>query len=140
VRVPLYDHGQAVTAGARAQLRAAEDRFEQRAVEVRSVARATRARLIAARAREAYVRRELLPLRERLVEQTQLQYNGMLVGVFHLLEARRREREAAGIGIDALRGYWQARAQLDCLLQGRLPPAGGDAAAMARSVDGEGDH
>jgi cobalt-zinc-cadmium efflux system outer membrane protein len=140
VPVPLYDHGQAVTAGARAQLRAAQDRFEQRAVEVRSVARATRVRLIAARARETYVRRELLPVRERLVEQTQLHYNGMLVGVFHLLEAKRREREAAAVEVDALRGYWQARAQFDCLLQGRLPPSGGDAAALPRGADGEGDH
>ena len=60
-----------------------------------------RTRLLAARARADYYRRVVLPLRRQITEQTQLQYNGMLVGAFQLLQAKQAEVEAGIAYIDA---------------------------------------
>ena len=51
----------------------------------------------------------------------QLQYNGMFVGVFQLLQARRDQIDAAREYIEALRDYWTARANLERAVGGRLP-------------------
>ena len=65
-------------------------------------------------------RDQLLPLRERIVAQTLLEYNAMQVGVFRLLEARREQLEAQRAYVATLREYWRARATLEQLLAGRL--------------------
>ena len=76
---------------------------------------------MAARHRAVFYERVLLPLRQRVVDQTQLEYNGMLVGIFQLLQAKQQEIDTGKQYIDALRDYWIARAQLTQLLDGRLP-------------------
>jgi cobalt-zinc-cadmium efflux system outer membrane protein len=125
--LPLLDQGQAATASARAQLERARQQYVATAVEVRSAARAARNRLLAAHARANYYRQVIVPLRHRVTEQTQRQYNAMQVGAFQLLQAKRDEVEAGAAYIDALRVYWIARNQLDQITSGRLPgsPGGG---------------
>jgi len=63
----------------------------------------------------------MLPLRERIVRETQLQYNAMQVGVFELLRAREQQIQAAIAYVDALLDYWLARIDLEQLLSGRVP-------------------
>ena len=60
-------------------------------------------------------------LRERIVNETQLQYNAMQRGVFELLRAREQQIQAAVAYIDTLRDYWLARTDLGQILSGRLP-------------------
>jgi cobalt-zinc-cadmium efflux system outer membrane protein len=67
----------------------------------------------------------LLPLRERIVNETQLQYNAMQLGVFDLLQAQERQIQAAVAYIETLLDYWLARTHFEQLLSGRLPNAGG---------------
>ena len=117
--IPLFDQGQAATAAARASLERARQNYIATAVEVRSAARTARNRLLAARARADYYRRVILPLRQEITRQTQLQYNGMQVGPFQLLQAKQNEIDAGVQSIDALRDYWVARAQLEQLESGR---------------------
>jgi len=83
--------------------------------------RAARNRMIAARQRAVYYRRVLLPLRQRIVAQTQLEYNAMLLGVFQLLQAKQQEIDSGKQYVNALRDYWVGRAQLTQILDGRLP-------------------
>ena len=63
----------------------------------------------------------MLPLRERIVRETQLHYNAMQVGVFELLRAREQQIQAAIAYVDALLDYWLARTDLEQLMSGRVP-------------------
>jgi cobalt-zinc-cadmium efflux system outer membrane protein len=132
--IPLFDQGRAATAGARARLERARQEYVATAVEVRSAARAARDRLLAARARADYYRRVILPLRHEITEQTQRQYNAMLVGAFQLLQARQAEIEAGVDSIDALRDYWIARAQFEQVQSGRTGGIGRDGNSQAAGV------
>ena len=62
----------------------------------------------------------MLPLRAQVVEQTQLEYNAMLIGAFELLQSRQQQVEAGAQYIEAVRDYWLARTALDTLMAGRL--------------------
>jgi outer membrane protein, heavy metal efflux system len=86
-----------------------------------------------------YSRDVVLPLRQKVVEETQLQYNAMLVGVFQLLQAKREQIAAGATYIDHLREYWTARSNVEQLLAGRMAeasaretgPAGGEGATTS---------
>ena len=63
----------------------------------------------------------ILPLRQRITDEMQLRYNGMLAGVFGLLRARRDELRAEREYVEALREYWLTRCDVDALLSGVTP-------------------
>jgi outer membrane protein, heavy metal efflux system len=92
-------------------------------------------RLEAAAKSAAYYKDVLLPLRQQLVDETQLQFNAMNVGVFQLLQAKRDQIETARVYVDVLRDYWTARARVDQLLAGRLPSG----TPASNAVSGEPD-
>lgn len=119
--IPIFDQGQPAQARAAAQMRQGEQRYVALAISIRNDVRRARDRMFAARARAEYVRTVLLPLRATVVEQTQLELNGMLTGVFDLLEARHAQIEANQKEIEAQRDYWLARTDLERAVGGRLP-------------------
>ncbi|HET7541641.1 MAG TPA: TolC family protein [Polyangiaceae bacterium] len=121
IQVPLFYQGQGEVDRARAEMRRQRQLLVARAVQIRAAARTTATRLSAARERALYIKTVLLPARERILNQTQLQYNAMSVSVFQLLLARRDEVEAARSYVEALREYWTARAEAEQLRSGRLP-------------------
>ena len=86
---------------------------------MRNAARAARAELSSARRGVTHARSVILPLRARVVQQTQLEYNGMLVGVFQLLQAKRDELAAAEEYLELRRHYWRSRLNAEQLLAGR---------------------
>lgn len=122
IPIPLFDRGQARIARAQAELRQARELRHALAVRVRAVARSTRDRLDGYRDRARHYRDVLLPVRDRVVQETQLQYNAMQVGPLDLLRAKEQQIEAAVRYVDALRDYWLAHADLALILAGRLPP------------------
>ena len=73
------------------------------------------------RALAEHYRTVLVPLRERIIRQTQLEYNAMLAGVFQLLAAKRDEIDAGRGLIESLRDYWIARTDLETAVGGELP-------------------
>lgn len=119
--IPLFDQGQARIGRAVAELRRAQQQYYALGVRVRGTARAVRDRMEGARDRALYYRDILLPLRERIVNEAQLQYNAMQLGPFQLLRERERQIEAAVAYIETLRDYWLARGEAGQLLSGRLP-------------------
>ena len=121
--IPLFNQGQPAVASAQARLRQARQRYFALAVEVRSRTRAARDAVAAAREQAEHYRRVILPLRNEIVEQTQLQYNAMQLGPFQLLVAKQQQIEAGAAYISALKDYWLARTELDQLLNGRIPAA-----------------
>jgi len=119
--VPIFDTGAAQVSIAQSRVRQANQRVYALAVQVRSDARSARADLLAARERANYYRGTVVPLRQKITQQTQLQYNAMIVGVFQLLQAKRDEISAGREYIEALQDYWVARVELERAVGGRLP-------------------
>ena len=128
--IPLFDQGQARIGRAVTELRRAQQEYYALGVRIRSTVRTVHERLQGAQDRALYYRDILLPLRERIVNETQLQYNAMQLGVFDLLRAREQQIQAAIAYIETLRDYWLARTDLGQLLSGRLPSPNG--VAMGR--------
>ena len=122
VPVPLFDQGQAAVARALAQLRQSHRRYQALAADIRSQVRMSTQRMHNARLRAEYYRDHVLPLQQKLVHQTQLEYNAMLAGVFRLLQARRDQIDAGREYVTALRDYWVATAELEQAIGGRLLP------------------
>lgn len=124
MQIPLFDRGQARRAGARAQLRQALQELAMLEVRARKEVRASRAKATAAGKTAVIYRERLVPLRAKIVAQTQLHYNFMLLGVDHLLEVKREEIKAQVGRVEALKEYWTERAKLELA-------TGGPVAAVA---------
>lgn len=140
--LPIFDTGAAQVSIARSRIRQATARLYGLAVQIRSDARAARAEMLAARERADYYRTSLVPLRRKITQQTQLQYNAMIMGVFQLLQAKRDEIDAGRDYIEAVRDYWLARTDLERAVGGRLPesdPASTGPAANSTPAASGGD-
>ncbi len=120
ISLPIFNQGQPAAAAAQARLRQSAQRFAALAVEIRSDVRRSWARLVSARSRAAYYQKTVIPLRHRIVEETQLEYNGMLVGVFPLLQAKQAEIDAGRNYVQALTDYWSAAVDLERAVGGPL--------------------
>ncbi len=125
VPIPLFDQGQARVGRAVAELRRAQQEYYALAVRIRATARAVQERMRGAQDRALYYRDILLPLRERIVNESQLQYNAMQIGIAQLLREREQQIESGVAYVEALREYWLARADLEQILNGRLPISNG---------------
>lgn len=136
VQVPLFYQGQGEVARARAEMRRQAQLLRARGVQVRSAARTLALRLAALRDRVEYFKNVLLPARERIVRETQLQYNAMSVSVFQLLVAKRDQIETARLYVEALRDYWTTRAEAEQLRSGRLSSGGDELGAPEMVMSG----
>lgn len=120
IGIPIFDFGQARTAARKAQLRKLWNDYTALAIEIRSAARSAKYRLVNARQQANYYQQVIVPLSEQITLETQLQYNAMQLGVFHLLQAKQMQYSFQRNYIKALRNYWIARTELQLLLDGHL--------------------
>jgi cobalt-zinc-cadmium efflux system outer membrane protein len=127
LELPLFDQRQALIGRLEAQRRVAERRLEKLSVDARSEVRQARAELQTARKLVEHYSKVLLPLRRRVVEQSQLQYNAMVLSPFQLLEVRREEVRTYREYVETLRDYWNARNALENAVGGRLTDEQGEA-------------
>lgn len=121
LELPIFDQRQALIAKLEAQHRQGERRLAELSINARSEVRAARARLLTLRGVAERYQRVVLPLREKVVEQSQLQYNAMQIGLYALLDAKQSQVEAYRAFIETVRDYWMARAELEQLVGGSLP-------------------
>jgi cobalt-zinc-cadmium efflux system outer membrane protein len=121
LELPIFDQRQALIARLEAQYRQAVRRLDGIAIDARSEVRSAHARLLSARRVVDRFRTTLMPLRENAVQQTQLQYNAMQMGLFELLAAKQAQITSYRAYIDGVRDYWSARAELEMSLGGRIP-------------------
>lgn len=144
--IPLFNQGQPAVASAHAKMRRARNQHYATAVAVRSHARGARDAVVAARDQAEYFRNVLLPLRQKIVDETQLQYNAMQVSPLQLLQAKQQQIDAGATYIRLLRNYWQARADLDLIVSGRMTSfSGGEGpnsleTPITPAAGGRGDH
>ncbi len=126
VPIPLFDMGQAKAAKLKAQWRQAQEQYAAKSAQVRSQVRAACLQVQATQHRAEAYRTTIVPLRQKIVEQTLLRYNGMLVGVFQLLAAKQGEIDADRQYVTSVREYWLARTELQKALGGRFPTEQGE--------------
>lgn len=146
ITIPIFDFGQAVSHEAAARLRRSYDRYTDTAIRVRHATREAFVAATTAAENSRYLREVVLPLRTRITERTQRQFNAMQIGIFRLMDARRRELAAGRSYVQSLREHWVARTKLEAMLLGRMPQmrfgidvGGGFAGAqMAVASDGGG--
>ena len=120
LELPIFDRRQASISRLEAQLRQSLQRLASLAIDIRSEVREIRERLLAARNVAKYHHDSILPLRQRIVDESQLYYNGMLIGVYELLLAKQNQINAGREYIETLRDYWIARSDLERAVGGRL--------------------
>ena len=120
IELPIFDQRQAEIARLEAQLRQSQQRLSSLAIDIRSEVREVRNRLLTARNMVKYYQDVVLPLRQRIVDESQLYYNGMLIGVYELLLAKQNQINAGREYIETLRDYWIARSDLERAVGGRL--------------------
>lgn len=130
--LPIFDQGQADVARLEAEQRRATSTYEALANAIRSEARAARDALLTARETAEYFESTLLPQRRLLLRETLLHYNAMQKSNYELLAAKERLLNTEREGIEALRDYWIARAELERVIGGALP-AGAPAPAKPNS-------
>ncbi len=121
VPVPIFSQGQPSQAMARARYLAAWRHYEALAIDIRSRVRARWVAVRADRRRVEFYQRVMLPLRRRMLAETQRSYNGMFDSGFLLMQAKIDEINTARSYVKALESYWMNRAKLADEVGGRLP-------------------
>ncbi len=125
LRLPLFDQGAGTVAAYEHELDATLERYIGMAIEVRSAAREARARALSARARARHYQDVVLVARQHVVDETMLQYSGMQVSVFQLIDAILSLQESQLAAVETRREYWTAAAALGAGLAGQaVDPSG----------------
>jgi outer membrane protein TolC len=139
LQIPLFDFGEVKVRQAQETYLAAINRLTAKAVNVRSEAREAYQRYRATFEIAQQYRREVLPLRKIISDETLLRYNAMQIDVFALLTEARQRIAATSAAIDAERDFWIADTDLgSAILIGSAPPSdpSPSPAAAATAADG----
>jgi outer membrane protein TolC len=117
-QIPIFDFGEVRVRQAEQTYMHAVNRLAERAINARSEARDAYRAFRSTYDIAAHYRREVLPLRKIISDETLLRYNAMQIDVFALL-AEARQRIAANVAaIDAQRDFWLASVDLAVAVTG----------------------
>lgn len=140
LELPIFDWGGAKVARADAMYRQAMNEAAQTAIDARSEVRQAYAGYRSAFDIAAHYRDEIVPLSQRISEENQYRYNGMLIGVFELLADARTQIGAVDGYIQALKDFWVAKADLEMAMIGKPSLTAMASAEMGSGGDGGADH
>ena len=116
--VPLYDFGKARVREAEQRYLEAINGLAQKAVNARSEAREAFGAYKASYAIAAQYEHQVLPLRDTISAETELQFNAMQIDAFALLEVARAKADAEVASIEARRNFWLASTDLSVAVLG----------------------
>lgn len=116
--VPIFNQGQGRVQRERARLLQAQHRYYALAVDIRSEVRKGFGQMRNSRDRVRYYDTIMLPLLERIVEESHLMFNSMDVSTYELLERKRDEILGKRDRVEALKDYWVARSELERAMGG----------------------
>jgi outer membrane protein TolC len=117
-QVPIFDFGKANVREAEQRYLEAVNRLGEMAVNARSEARQAYGAYNATRAVVVQYESEVLPLRQTISEEIELQYNAMQVDAFTLLAEARARAAAKVASIEAKRNFWLAYIDLSVAMLG----------------------
>jgi len=118
--IPVFDFGQARVSKAQAIYNQSVHRLYEQAVNIRSEVREGYAHLRYTYDIAHSYDEVIVQTNQQILEETQLMYNGMLDGIYELLEDQRRAVEAKMEALDALGEVQKAQADLEYTIGGKL--------------------
>ncbi len=119
--VPIYDLGQTEVSKSGAELREAELKLKALENDVRSEIKQKRDHLFAARTFAEEYKNSVIPIREKVTEETQKHQSYMLIGNYDLIRAKQSEILAYKEYVESLKEYWIARSDLEKAVSSKLP-------------------
>jgi outer membrane protein TolC len=141
-QIPLFDFGEVKIRQAEESYLQAVNRLVAKAVNVRSEAREAYQAYRAAHDIARHYRREVLPLRKIISDETLLRYNAMQIDVFTLLSEARQRIASTSTAIEGERDFWLAETNLGAAVLGGN--AGGaspeSSATTTAAAEGPGGH
>lgn len=135
--IPLFDWGGAANARAQATYMQSVAQVRKSAIMARSEAREAWHSYRTAHDIAKHYRDEIVPLRKFINDENLLRYNGMLIGVFDLLNDTRTNIMAVSACIEAFRDFWLIETDLQTTLTGTSP--GGLALLQNNTAAGGGE-
>jgi cobalt-zinc-cadmium efflux system outer membrane protein len=132
LELPIFDQRQGLIARLEAERQQARRRLSALAIDARSEVRQAQFKMLTARRAVERYQRALLPMRETIVQESQLEYNAMQIGLYELISAKNAQIATYRGYIESVRDYWIARADLERALGGRIPAAASGAPAPGR--------
>lgn len=133
ITLPLFNVGQGQVLATASELRMRGEELAAAAVRLRARARQVMIRGKNADERARFLKNDILPVRERVVEEATKNYNAMALTTFELLEAKRDQIEAASDYVSTLRQLYRARIEAERLGHG----GGGVAMSLGSGAEGE---
>lgn len=118
--LPLFDWGGAKVARAEATYMQAVNRTAQMAINAQSEVRIAYRRYRANYAMAKHFHDEIVPLRQKILTENQLRYNGMLISPFQLLADARAQVASVNAYIEKLNEFWTAETELQMTLIGNI--------------------
>lgn len=118
--IPLFDFGQARVSKSEAIYNQSVHRLYETAVTIRSEVRERYANYRYSYDIAKEVDEVIVKTNQQILEETQLFYNGMLDGIYELLEDQRRFSEARMEALGAFGEYQKAHADLEYTIGGKL--------------------
>lgn len=135
-QIPIFDFGEARVRQAEGSYMHAVNRLTERAVNVRSEARDAYRTYRSTYDIAAHYRREIVPLRKIISDETLLRYNAMQIDVFSLLAEARQRINSNIAAIEAQRDFWLASVDLSTAVVGGGGAGGGEPTATAAAPAG----
>ncbi len=125
IEIPVFDFGDARVARAKAVYMQGFYRLRQTAINARSEVRETYHRYRTAFDVAEQYRDRIVPLRARISDEQLLRYNGMLTGVFELIQDAREQVVSVSQAVQAARDFWLADTALKRASLGAGSPGSG---------------
>jgi outer membrane protein TolC len=116
--IPIFDWGTAKVKRADAVYQQALLSASNQAIKAASQVRAQYSDYETSYAIAKQYRDEIVPLRKKILDESLLRYNGMLMSPFELMVAAREQVLSVNRYIESLRDFWLAESDLDMVLVG----------------------
>lgn len=123
IPLPFFNTGEARIFRANSELSQLYDYFALAEVKLRSRIRSAVGRLKIAESKIETYNKNLIPLYDKLVSESQKHFNAMLIGSFDLLEAKQNQININKDFILALEHYWILKTEVESLINGIMPPS-----------------
>lgn len=120
IPLPIFDFGQGRVAKVQATYNQKVHHLYEMAVNIRSQVRESYAASRYAHNKAVEANNVIVPVNQQILEETKLFYNGMLDGVYELLEDQRRYGEAKIQSLVLTGEYQKAQADLEYVLGGNI--------------------
>lgn len=135
--IPIFDSGKPRMRKAELAYMQAANKLAEKAVNIRSEARSAYLSYRSSYDIAQHYRRNVLPLRTTIEEESLLTYNGMITSTFELLADTRAKINSIILSVNAKKEFWLADANLAAALHGA---AGGNGEVTTVAGPGGGGH